>query len=330
MEKTVQVNKIQQEREDRQIVYGWIAEAQANGAPPILTSKAATQSPQEALATLGAYFQKPYAKEQALLDLEYKRAQKNLLDAQVSKTLADTEKTREEKATAAKMSKLDPNSPTFTLDAVRASSGGKIPTGEQTKPLNKAVLVLDQVANLKNDIRNTNTDPILGILRDNNPYDVKARAINAQLRAIVPNLARGIYGEVGVLTDADIANYIQTLPNLRTPEEANDLVLDMTLRVIGNSFETQLQTLAAEGRDVSGFEPMLSRFESKLSKAGYIKPKGSETDAAFVERVVGSSGQSYEEILSLANPGEIAVVNNETGQIEFIPAESFTNKYTRL
>lgn len=58
--------------------------------------------------------------------------------------------------------------------------------------------------------------------------------------------------------------------------------------------------------------------------------KGSMSDAQFVEKAVKNSGQSYNDILSLAQKGEVAVVNNSTGEIEFIPAESVTSAYTRL
>ncbi len=133
------------------------------------------------------------------------------------------------------------------------SAGGRPLTGEQTTPLTKASIVLNQVAELQAQIQDTPTDPILGILRDNNPYDVKARLIQAQLRATVPNLARGVYGEVGVLTDTDIENYIRTLPNLRTPEQANKLILAMTLNTVKNTFRSYLEANANAGRDVSGY-----------------------------------------------------------------------------
>jgi hypothetical protein len=146
------------------------------------------------------------------------------------------------------------------------SKGGKALTGEQITPLSKAAIVLNQVGELAEQIRNTDTDPLLGILRDNNPYDVKARLIQAQLRSTVPNLARGVYGEVGVLTDSDIANYIQTLPNIRTPQEANDLILGMTLRTIQNSFRSYLETYANSGRDVSGFVQQYESIGQKVAQ----------------------------------------------------------------
>jgi hypothetical protein len=156
------------------------------------------------------------------------------------------------------------------------SKGGKALTGDQTTPLTKAAIVVNQVGELAEQIRSTNTDPIVGILRDNNPYDVKARLIQAQLRATVPNLARGVYGEVGVLTDTDIANYIQTLPNIRTPQEANDLILGMTLRTIQNSFRSYLETYANSGRDVSGFVKQYEALGEQVKKLTSIQTTNSD------------------------------------------------------
>jgi hypothetical protein len=56
----------------------------------------------------------------------------------------------------------------------------------------------------------------------------------AQINSVVPNIARGVYGEVGVLTDADIQNYAKTLPNIKSTEDTNKLVLAMTLKTMLN------------------------------------------------------------------------------------------------
>lgn len=164
------------------------------------------------------------------------------------------------------------------------SRGGDSLTGDQIKPLTKAVIVLSQVEELTGQITKTTTDPILGILRNNNPYDAKAREIRATLRATVPNLARGVYGEVGVLTDTDIENYIQTLPNITSPEEANKLVLAMTLNVISNSFGATLESYANGGRDVSGYVNQFNDLQSRISSlrneigVGGVEDFGAEFD----------------------------------------------------
>lgn len=269
---------LDEEKENRGIIMGWAAEASKNGAPTLLVNRAIqSRNPSEALTVLSPYFVDQNEKEQALAELEQTRAQTAQIYANIAKTKADTQTTQTQKYVADKMSNLDYTSPTFTLDMIRTSTGGKTPTGEQTKPINKASLVLSQLGELQTNIEKSNTGPILGILRDNNPYDIKAQLIKAQLQAITPNLARGVYGEVGVLTDTDIKNYIQTLPDLRKPEEANRLILGMTLRVVKNAIDSQLQVLAAEGRDVSGFEPIYKQLQERINTIEGVGEKQQNT-----------------------------------------------------
>ena len=40
----------------------------------------------------------------------------------------------------------------------------------------------------------------------------------------------------------------------------------MTLKVVKNSVDSNLQVLAAEGRDVSGFEPLYNRLNKQVSE----------------------------------------------------------------
>jgi hypothetical protein len=239
----------------------------------------------KAFSLLGQYQDDPLETRSKILENDLKRKQLDVLDATIRKTNDDAQESEQAKATSKKMATLDPNSPTLTMDMIRASAGGKTPTGEQTKPINKATLVLSQLADLQANVSKASTGPILGILRDNNPYDVKAQLIKAQLQAITPNLARGVYGEVGVLTDNDIKNYIQTLPNLKKPEEVNKLILAMTLKVVKNSVDSNLQVLSAEGRDVSGFEPILTKFDNKISELEKVSSK--------TTKMTGPDGKSY-------------------------------------
>lgn len=66
--------------------------------------------------------------------------------------------------------------------------------------------------------------PLTKIINENNPWDSKAVAIKAQLQWILPWVARWIFGEKWVLTDADVANYMKTLPKLSNTADANELV----------------------------------------------------------------------------------------------------------
>ena len=137
---------------------------------------------------------------------------------------------------------------------IRASAGGKDVDTTFLQAFEKGINVVYQVGDLQAEIKNEITGPILGTLRSVNPYDVKARLIKAQLTAITPNLARGIYGEVGVLTDNDIKLYSQTLPTLKNPEDVRNAILGMTVRSLQRSLENKIKVQAGFGRDVSGIE----------------------------------------------------------------------------
>ena len=77
-----------------------------------------------------------------------------------------------------------------------------------------------------------------------------------------------VYGEVGVLTDNDIRQYAKTIPNLKQTNDVNNAVLALTLDTIAGGYKRQLQTLAAAGKDVSGFAGL---YESIKAQADSIK-----------------------------------------------------------
>lgn len=143
-----------------------------------------------------------------------------------------------------------------------ASAGGKPITDTFAQQLNKGLAVLGQLGVLQTNIKDVSTGPIVGAFRGANPWDTNAQTIKAQLNAIVPNLARGVYGEVGVLTDNDIAQYSKTLPNLKSPEDIRNAVLGITVDLIGKSVKRTLEINAANQKDVSGFIDLYTEMQS--------------------------------------------------------------------
>lgn len=128
-------------------------------------------------------------------------------------------------------------------------------TGEQSKKLSDIREVrsaLDVVASEMTQIENRG--PIVGFFRGKNPYDVVAQRMEALINGLTPKVARGIFGEVGVLTDADIAHYKKILPNIaQTPELANWLFSDLS-RKLDQTEMTYLDTLSGLGFDIGRFE----------------------------------------------------------------------------
>lgn len=154
------------------------------------------------------------------------------------------------------------------VKVLNSSKGGKLLNDTPAQMIAKTMRAAEQLEGINQSLLLEQTGPIMGILRSANPYDTKAQLVRAQLQSFVPNLARGVYGEVGVLTDADIENYSRTIPNLKSTAEVNNAILGMTQKAILNSLQSTLETEAANGRDVSGYAPIYARVrnqaESKL------------------------------------------------------------------
>ena len=147
------------------------------------------------------------------------------------------------------------------IQGLLGTAGGKALTDTTIQKLDKGLTVLGQLGVLQNNISDIKTGPIIGAFRSANPWDTNAQVIKNQLNAIVPNLARGIYGEVGVLTDNDIATYSKTIPTLKSTEEVRNAVLYITLDMIGKSIKNTLSVNAAANRDVSGFVEIYTEME---------------------------------------------------------------------
>lgn len=95
--------------------------------------------------------------------------------------------------------------------------------------------------------------------------DANASAINATIQGLIPTVARGIFGEVGVLTDADIANYRKTVPNLNATGQQNKLISLVMYDVLSRSLENTLVSNARNQTNVSGFVSDYQNVKSRIS-----------------------------------------------------------------
>jgi hypothetical protein len=87
-----------------------------------------------------------------------------------------------------------------------------------------------------------------------------------------PNLARGVFREVGVLTDDDVKRYRTLLPNVNDTAEIRAKKLADLKSRLGTTLDETLATLQAAGRDVSGL-----REKVRVDKAA--KPSASGAPA---------------------------------------------------
>lgn len=82
---------LDQQKQDKTIIMGWVAEAAKNGAPALLLQQGTQATdPQSALSILAPYFQDPNAKAKALADLQHTRAETAKIYADVAKQKSDS------------------------------------------------------------------------------------------------------------------------------------------------------------------------------------------------------------------------------------------------
>jgi hypothetical protein len=92
--------------------------------------------------------------------------------------------------------------------------------------------------------------------------------LQAKIQWLVPQIAKWLYGEVWVLTDADIANYTKTLPRLGWTKDENKLLLAMTYDSLAQWYGNALRTYVGNWKDISWYE---ADYNSLISAANALK-----------------------------------------------------------
>lgn len=130
---------------------------------------------------------------------------------------------------------------------------------EKITQLNSVASSLDLLEQKLNEIPQRERGPIWGRVRGANPYDVQAQEIQNIITSITPGLARGVFGEVGVLTDTDMARYSRLLPNPSTPAPLAQRNIKNLREKLMDSKIQQIETMRKAGMDVAGFEQDYNR-----------------------------------------------------------------------
>jgi hypothetical protein len=100
--------------------------------------------------------------------------------------------------------------------------------------------------------------PISGRVLATNPYDADVQILQKYLTALVPTIARGVYGEVGVLTEADVNNYKQLIPNI-TQDPANaKATLEFLKRDLQRAKKNKLDIWEATNFDIQGLKKFIT------------------------------------------------------------------------
>lgn len=140
------------------------------------------------------------------------------------------------------------------------TSAGKQLTAEQAKRISDLINVKSALPGLMqgyNKIKdNWTTGPLMGrtpLASAVGANDPDIQNLEAQLDQITPSLARGVFGEVGVLTDADVKRYRALLPSrLHNEKVANELFKSLSGKV-DSTLQNVLEANRDAGYDVSGF-----------------------------------------------------------------------------
>lgn len=242
-------------------------EAAKNNAPlSVLNKLSQAKTVDEAVAAVGSYLMSPMEK------------------LQMEKLRGDIAKNAAELAAAKNTLNGTTGDPVLDIVSASARYGDKRLTDSQLEKIQKATQALGSLETLQG-LLNQGKDglktsgPVIGRKRtlvSQLGGDADARAINATIQGLIPTIARGIFGEVGVLTDADIANYRKTVPNLNSTEDQNKLVSIVMYDVLSRSLESTLVSNAQNQTNVSGFSSTYQnakqRINSLKSELGITEP----------------------------------------------------------
>ena len=166
---------------------------------------------------------------------------------------------------------------------------GDSPSQSESESLDKYKFTTERLSELSNLLKNEETGPMVGFWRQFKAglgFDDKALLIKAQITKIIPGLARGVFGEVGVLTDQDVAMYSKTIGNLNTPEEVNDALTKAAMDMVARGFENKLSTLAKSRKNVSGYLDQLR--DVKVQSRELLGVEEPETPIIEVENLPDS------------------------------------------
>jgi hypothetical protein len=124
----------------------------------------------------------------------------------------------------------------------------------------------DSIKDIEEQVKDMTRGPIVGVLREKNPYDVAAQKLNKLVESVVPGLAKTVFNEVGVLTDADVLRYKAMVPNVKTEAELADGLLDMLNKKIASGYESTLNAAEDAKIDVSGFRARQAKEKAATDK----------------------------------------------------------------
>lgn len=121
--------------------------------------------------------------------------------------------------------------------------------------------------------------PITGRLKEFDLWDTKQAEINSLINQTTPGLARGIFKEVGVLTDQDIERYRSTIPSGKNTLEQSQVLTQQLLETINMSIENQLAVMRDSGLNIRDIR---ERFDNLPGSGANDMVPANTIDASYI------------------------------------------------
>lgn len=151
------------------------------------------------------------------------------------------------------MQYIPPNLP--LNEVLQRSALGSKPNSTMLNQLGKFKSVNKQLKEISSMVGDPEmvTGPVVGRLRGLNPYDKDMKLLKQRLISVLPSMARGVFGEVGVLSEGDIKMYTQVLADPTLPKETVLEQMEFLIDLTREEYASKLEDLARGGYNVSNF-----------------------------------------------------------------------------
>ena len=150
------------------------------------------------------------------------------------------------------MAVIGPKGQMEVIQAPKVKEGQPLAV-EEIKQLKSIKSVASDLAGIRKSLEGTMTGPVIGRLRELNTFDKVRKELESRIQAALPEVARGLFGEVGVLTDKDVERYMKILPSIRDSKELSDMLLKNLEDKLARSYQDSLSVYSQAGKNISGF-----------------------------------------------------------------------------
>ena len=148
------------------------------------------------------------------------------------------------------------------------SNSGKL-TATQEDKVSKIFNVSNQMNQMKEAYDKLRADgktgALIGKFTSKNFTDADIQEFAATVQGVIPTIARGVFNEVGVLTDNDIKQYAKAIGGIDTPDAAYDKIFSNMLENVRSNAEVTLKNGANGGANVSRFAEDYKDFVNNIN-----------------------------------------------------------------